>query len=633
MLNQSFRQVFVTNTSVLPSSGTTVDLAVGQVGIFDAKTYAATAAPTYGVNKAIEIWQGMPDVSHLPLMAGIPQTNQKSKLIKGSLLKKIRVKSAHRGQNQKVAVGFDGIDVTKTLDAKCGEVRTVYVKLTGNPIDKLYSNQGFLRQYRLDTGCCDDCGTDSCVDIDPSALADALVTKINNDVKWNAGGGQLIRAKKVLSEALDTTGTITSTVYTLSLIDDGSDAALTRVQVQYNHTLFPVTRISRDGLVSTYQIIALTSSGAPASYTTAGTFTISDCATCPTGYTLNASGFLYKVIRTDAGTGGALTTLNTDYAIAAAGESSVRLSYDAPNAISTYLVVSNVDNQVAVGSDAITELGSVDGKCVLTTPVTSAWTAAVALLYAFPKVYNITLTDTVCGSSRLTELQAAYPDLTVTQLPDGVVDCIHGYQTTIYSNPISIDCTVEQIIYSTPLGAYQGIGWKAVAVTPPTSVQAGVIIETAFVNRITGDCTFDYFPYEADTIHIEVSEYNADYNGSPCESRWPITDLQSVIYPVGVGSYVREQEKKSLSYFLLERSADPAVREAEGFRFVTDPSLYYDELTLEFDFKYKVLGWSGAYTDSYHLVVYYPEGSGTTLQRALITYAESIGNDVEVEFS
>src|SRR5688572_15615412 len=178
MQNQSFRRVFVSNTPVLLASGTTVDLAVGQIGIFDGNTYAATTAPTYATNKAITIWQGMSDVSHLPLMAGVPQTNQASKLIKGKLLKKIRRKSASRGQNQVVAIGFDGIDVTKTLSARCGDVRTVYIKATGNPIDKLYSTKGFIRQYRIDTGCCDECGGDSCADVDPSVLADVLVEKI-----------------------------------------------------------------------------------------------------------------------------------------------------------------------------------------------------------------------------------------------------------------------------------------------------------------------------------------------------------------------------------------------------------------------------------------------------------------------
>jgi hypothetical protein len=625
MLNQSFRQVFVANTSVLLPSGSTVDLAPGQIGIFDGNTYAATVSPTYGTNKAISIWQGMPDVSHLPLMAGIPQTNQSSKLIKGKLLKKFRRKSASRGQNQKVAIGFDGVDTLKTLEAKCGEVRTVYVKVTGNPIDKLYSTQGMIRQYRLDTGCCEDCGGDSCADVDPVALADSLVEKINNDLKWSAGNGQLLRARRVMSTAISTVGASEFDVYELTIADNGDDSSLTAVQVQ---TSYPVVRTGRSGIYSTYQVIVPNANPAPTAFTNAGLFTISDCGTCPAGYTLNASGFIYVVVRADAGNPAAITTLNTDYAIAAVGESSSRILRDAPNGISTYLIVSNTANQAAVGSDTIQSIGTADGKCVLTTPSTTAW-SDIGDVWGFPKSYKITLADSVCGTSRLTDLQAAYPDLVVTETADG--DCVHSFETTVYSDPVSITCGVEDLVFHAP-HSFEGVSWQEVAVSPVSSVQAGVVIETAFVNRVTGDCTFDYYPYEADTIHIQVSEYNADYNGNPCENRWPVTELQGVKYPQGVGQRVREQEKKSLSYFLKERSVDPAVREAEGFTLNTDPNQFYDEYTLEFDFKYKVLGWSDTYTDSYHLVVFFPEGKGSSFEQAVLTYAESVGNDVDIEF-
>lgn len=625
MLNQSFRQVLVTSTGVLLPSGTTVDLAVGQIGIFDGNSYQATTSPTYGTNKAISIWQGMPDMSHLPLMAGIPQTNQSSKLIKGKLFKKFRRKSASRGQNQQVAIGFDGVDTTKTLTAKCGEVRTVYIKATGNPIDKLYSKQGFMRQYRLDTGCCDDCGGDSCADVSSEALADALVTKINTDPKWNAGGGQLFRAKKVLSEALDTADALEYVEYLLTLPDAGDDASLTEVQTQ---SAFPVTRSGRSGIYSTYRVLVPDGETPPSAFTNAGLFIIPDCGTCPAGYSTAAAGFVYKVTRTDNGSGTALTTLRTNYGISATGESAVRLSFDAPNQISVYLIVSNTANQAASGTDAIQFIGNADGKCILTTPVTTAWVEGDTL-FGFPKEYTITLSEDPCGTSRLADLQAYYPDLVIEETESG--ECAGLFTTTVYSDPVLVDCGVNNLVFQAPQ-AFEGISWTPSAVTPATDVQAGVIIETAFVNRITGDCTFDYYPYEADTIHIQVSEWNHDYNGNPCEDRWPVTDLQGVKYPMGVGAYVREQEKKSLSYFLKERSVDPAVREAEGFKFVTDPNQFYDEYTLEFDFKYKVLGWSDTYTDSYHLVVYIPEGKGLAFEQAIIAYADSIGADVDVEF-
>jgi len=637
MLNQSFRQVFVTKTPVLLASGTTVDLGISQIGIVDGNTYTAAPAPTYANNKAIQIWQGMPDLSFIPLMGGIPKTNQASKLIKGKLITRFRKKTAHQGQNQKVAIGFDGFDVTKTLTANCGEKRSVFIKLTGNPIDKLYSVQGLIRQYWLDTGCCDDCGTDNCAAVNASQLADQLVDKINNDprLKFNSFDTPgLLLAKKVLSTAVDTTGALSNTVYTLSVADGGHNAALAFVQVQYPGMV--VIRTSRDGIVSTYQMTRLTSAGAPAAFTNAGIVVLPSCATCPAGYTLNPAGFLYVVRRADAGNPAALTAAATAYAIAGPGESIVRTNFDSPNQLSTYVIVSNVANQAAVGTDSIQAFGDVSAKCTITTPTTTAWTAQTPVLWQFPQTLNLTLSDNVCGVSRLTELQDYYAGilingqpLTITQLADGPVDCVHGYAVTTFSNVVGIDCQVDEIDFG-KIPAFGNSEWVPVTAAPGAVVSAGVIIETAFINRITGECTYLYYPYEADTIHIQVSEYNEDYDASPCENRWPITELQNVQYPVGVGAYVRDQEVKSLGYFLKDYSMDPAVREAEGYVYFSDPFAFYDEYTLEYEFTYKVLGWSQTYTDSYQQVVYFPTGTGTAFETAILGYIESLSSPVDV---
>jgi hypothetical protein len=607
-----------------------VDLAIGQVGIFDGNTYAATTTPTYATNKAIQIWQGLPDLTYIPLMAGIPLTNQSSKLIKGKLITKFRKKSANLGQNQKIAIGFDGYDTTKTLAATCGERRMVFVKLTGNPIDKIYSTQGITRQYWLDTGCCDDCGTDNCADVSAEALADSLVAKINADprLKFNSYDSPgLILAKKVISTAVSTVGAITYTTYTLAVPDSGDNAALAFVQVQYPG--LTVTRIDRTGITSTYQIVNVTTAGAPAAFSNAGIYTLPVCSTCPTGYTLNATGYLYQVRRADAGNGAALTALITAYGLTSAGESAVRISYDTPTGISTYLIVSDTSGQAAIGTDAILAFGSVASICTLTTPTTTAWTVSSTLTYGFPQVYNITLQDTTCGVSRLAELQAYYPDLVVTQLADGPIACVHAYATTIYSNPAGINCQVDELVFP-PLAAFHQSDWDLISAAPSTTVSAGVTIETAFVNRITGECTYLYYPYEADTVHLQVSEYNEDYNASPCENRWPVTEIQSVEYPQGVGARVRDEEIKSFGYFLKDYALDPAVREAEGFVYFAKPLDYYDEYTIHYEFSYKVLGWSQTYTDSYQQVVYFPQGTGTAFETAMLGYINSLGGGVDV---
>jgi hypothetical protein len=377
MLNQSFRQVFVPKigTSLLADGATVETIVPGQLGILDGNTYVSETAPTYATNKAIQLVLGTPDVSHLPLMAGIPQTNEYTKLIKGKLLKKIRRRTPEVGQAEIIAIGYDGTDTTKTLFAKTGDVKKVFIKATGNPIDKLYSEEGFQRQYWLEIPCSNnDCSqADACTDVDPEVLADLLVQKVNEDPKWNAGNN--------------------------------------------------------------------------------------------------------------------------------------------------------------------------NARLVVATKVTGV----------------------------------------------------------------------------------DGAGKKV----------AGVTLQTGFINRLTNECTHDYFPYEADTVHLEVSEMNHDYNGNPCEARFPVTTVQELKYPTGVGYAVREQEKKSLGYFLKNYSQDPAIREAEGYVLNTDVTKTYVEYTLEYDFKYKVLGWSQDYTDSHHVVVFLESGSAlaTAFETAITGYATSIGSDVEVELA
>jgi hypothetical protein len=373
MLNQSFRQVLVPKigTSLLADGATVETLVEGQLGILDGNTYVSEVTPTYATNKAIQLVLGTPDTSALPLLAGIPKTNQYTKLIKGKLLKKITRRTSHVGQAEIFAIGYDGTDTTLSLRAKVGETVQVFVKATGNPIDKLYSNQGFMRQYWIGVQDCDDCAADACVDADPAVLAQQLADAINADPKWNNGSGQLL-------------------------------------------------------------VAAVTS-----------------------------------------------------------------------------------------GTDA-------DGKAV-----------------------------------------------------------------------------------------------------------AGVTVTSAFVNKITGDCTYDYFPYEADGIHLEIGTGNEDYNGSPCQAFFPITKVQELIYPTGVGAAVREQEKKSLGYFLRERSVDPAVREAELFTLNTDVTIKYVQYDLHFDFAYKVLGWSQQYSDSYIVSIFLEEGSAlaTAFQTAITGYATSIGGGVDQELN
>ena len=620
MSNQSFRQIFVTNNPALLASGQTVEnLAVGQIALLDAKTNLSVTAPTYATTKAFNIVAGTPDLSDLPLLAGVPNQNSYSKLVKGKKILGFRGKKAKKGQSQIITVGFSGdVSDTNSLFAKNGEIRRLYLTFTGGAIDKLYSKQGLTRQYAYESPLKDNC-VDTCADANPREIASVLAKQINADAKVN----RFVKASVIesCSPSLDAPTTQTIYKFQLSVCDTQDDVALGLVQSQYPSA--HVVRVGVNGSSSVYEV-QKTANSAPADFSNVGLVLIPDCATCPSGYTAHPVGYVYTVKRQDAGDAGALTTLNTDYGIAATGESSARLSYEFGQ--STYVIVSTVTVSATTG-DVLVFAGQSRNSCVITTPSTISWNAAGTLV-KYAKSYQITLGDTSCGSNRLAELQAFYPDLTVAVV-DAAGSCVHTYSTSVYSQAVAVGCSVDTLKFVKPTG-FDGVSWVAIngddtAIPDGTTCLTGIKIEVTYVNRITNEVTFDYFPYEADTVYVAASNFEPNYHEAPASgfSPWAVKQIQSVQFPAGFGAYVRKLEKESKSYELRERSFDPVVRQAEGYTFQAQANTYYDEYVIDFEFSYVSSGWAQTNTDHYSVSVFFPEGTGKAFEAAVNSYLAS----------
>lgn len=613
MQQQSFRTVFVSNTGTLLASGSTVDqLAVGQIGVIDAKTHLAVTAPTYATTKAFNIYWGTPNID-TGLWGGVPNETDRTKLIKGKLIKGFRAKKASKPQAQKIVIGWTGdVSDENTISANCGDTKFLYLNYTGSAIDKLYSKQGYIRQYSVDTSCwCDtsDCA-EGCPTVDNCRLAEEFVKQINADKYTNR-----FAVARAITECAAGTG-VECYVFHLDLCDTGDDAALGMVQAQYPG--LGVTRVARNGSTSTYELTKATNS-LPTAFTNAGMILIPDCPTCPAGYTTVTSKKVYTIKRSDAGTAGALATAITDYGIAGA-ETLTRLQYEFGS--STYIAASSTA-LTASGADILTFIGDSQVGCVITTPTTTAW-VLYATLYKYPKVFRITLGDTVCGDNRLAELQAQYPTLVVT-IVDADGDCVHTYETTVYSQCVPLGCSADQLTFTRPAN-FEGVLWEAVASAGGDGTEkAGIEITIAFVNRTTGECTFDRFPAdEYDTVFVSASQFNPDYwEGSNCETEWKVRQIRGFKPPIGDGARLRKQELESKMYDHRYRSFDPVVREIEGYQLQADPNKYYDEYVLEFDFSYPVGGWSQRETDSYHVSLFVPQGMGGSIQTLFNTYIES----------
>lgn len=610
-LFQSLTQVFVTNSPALLANGQTVDnLAVGQIGILDAKTNLAVTAPTYANNKALKLVWGTPNVD-LGISSGFPNENEYSKLIKGKLVRAFRGKSAVHAQTPQWTVGWSGgVSDTDTISGKAGEAKNLYIHLSGTIIERLYSKQGITKVFVSTPPCTDDCSL-GCDVQDCSVITDQIVSQINNDKDFR----KFIRAKAIKScnQGL-TTGSCYA--FEVAICDTGDDVALGLAQAQY--PTLSLYRAGRQGSISTYRVVKSTNV-APADITNSGIVYVPNCPTCPSGYTSVTSKFVYEVKRADAGTAGALTTLIADYGVIAP-ETAVRINYE--YGVSTYIIALAASHAV-VGTDELHFLGNSQFACTLTSPSTFSWALAETLENQQRKV-RLTIGDTVCGSDRLAELQARYPSLSVS-LVSASGSCVHTYEATITSECYSTGCAIEDAKFTLPQ-IFEGVSWVLVPLTPSTTgCKCGILIESAFFSNNTNECTFDALPYENDVVHVQVSNYNPDYNADVCsETDWAVKQIRQVVYPQGDGAYVQRLEKESKSYDLRERAFEPLLRELQGYSFQARTGVFYDEYVLQFETKWFTSGgWAEEYAQVFNLHVFFPEGTGAAFEAAINGYLSS----------
>ena len=153
----------------LPSSGSTQNLAAGQVGFFKSDYTVATAgniggAPYFYVaqGRVNTYLQGSKRSDKIagPLSSG---GNGKSNVTEW-----YKVTGCSTVSNQVTEVGG--------WTVKCGDVVTLTLRGHSSYVDTLYFN-GFTRSVTVQAPCCD-CGGDPCTDVDVPALIDDFIIKL-----------------------------------------------------------------------------------------------------------------------------------------------------------------------------------------------------------------------------------------------------------------------------------------------------------------------------------------------------------------------------------------------------------------------------------------------------------------------
>jgi len=642
-MTNPYRYSFAASVPTLPTTGTTIDLAVGQIGIFDAKTYQAKAN---GQAKSIVIAQGTPGVK---FPSGVAQGNftKKSDAIVGRNLRSFKKFKARKGQKEIVTMGFDGVDITKNLTVPVGKSFTYWVTMSGQPAANLLGDTPethyatITEQFTVTLPCTDDCVSTCGTKYDPNVVADAV---LKEHAKRKIIGGQFlsdyIKASKIVScETPSGATTVTEVKWTLTVCDTGNQTALAVVQAQYPGVV--VKRIGRVNSVSTYEL-TLPMGEVPSPFDNSVLVTIPECEVCPSGYTFVPASDVWVVQRPISETTD-LSSPSAQVAFAATVNGSYTTVADATflsfnGSVATVQIYTAVGSDVvAVLADSVIKTGSNISLCTLDSPTTINWTIGSSCIKGL-KEFTLTIKNTDCGANYLDELVALYENIGDVVIKEQNTDtCTTQYSITVKSDNMDCD-NCDDILFSfTTPQSFNGLSWEAVETEVyGEDCNVGIKFESIYEQRELKECFLTQVSYEYEPLFITVSTRNPDPNDYSilCEADVPVTKVQGVVYPQGLGAKFFQDVLRSNYNFNHFWRKNPAERDAFSYEIGINLYEYYDEYILDYvtlpvePEAISGLGNSRVQAFEYHY--FFPQGEGTEFENAISAFATQ-NSDIVLE--
>lgn len=635
----SYRYAFASSTPILPTTGYTTDLAVGQVGVFDGKTFEATNGQNV---KSIILAQGV-GADGLAF-AGFTNKTLKSLEIKQGQIKSFKVKYGKKPVPMVWTLGYDGADTTKNLLVpQYKDTFDFALTFTGQPIAQLLGGvngdspellvEPFSATLPCPTGCETDCGTFH----DPNVVADAII-KVYNERRTI--GGQLIseyvKADKIVTcETPSGLATTDFNRWQLTVVDGGGSLALAKVQAQY-----PGVHVTQlvSGLTSVYEIV-LPDGVTPADFDSSVTPVIPNCSDCPDGYTLVPAVDTWVVSRPlsssddihDATAQAAYAaTINIDYSGVA---TALFLSSNGATA-NVQIFVTAGTSVTALFADNVILIGENQPLCTLDTPVEVAWTDVGDCTKALGQ-FKLTVKNNDCGGNYLTELQAAYGEVFILNTDSNT--CTTEYGILINSDNYDCDDCGDPLFTWTTPAPFNGLNWVPdVTAVYGTGCNVGVRFTSVYEQRKVKECFFKKVAYEYQPLQFTVGATRIDLNDtkSLCSNLVPSTKVQGVGYPFGLGTMVANDVVASNYSYGRYWSCSPAERDAIDYYLNIDFGNYYDQYIIEFvNQPAEAFGASGTWTSHeqvFEHLVYYPQGTGTNFATVIQAFASKTGVTLEV---
>lgn len=505
--------VYVVNAGVA-TSGHSSDLPGGQVGLFDRATWSVATASGNGTefffaqgNIGGKDWYGFPTTA----------TSHKSPFFYGHDVENIYVSLPQRKQNEEWIVGYNGADSSKGIRYfKGAEPVKVKFLFTGGPTYRYFGGpKEYVVSLAPDEDCTQPCSGD-CTDteVDPLYHVKKHIEKINNHVELKKFG---VHAQLVSNTYMATATNMEK--FQLSLCDNGDSVALSAVKAQY--PTLTVTRVSRKGSTSTYEVCVPSTGGddTPASFVNQGSVLLAVCGACPIGSTLTAAKDVYIVKRNLAG-GETLDdtfadTVGAEYTVADAdatlvgqngGYAIVKIKVAAGTAVT------------AVDSDIVEFSHAEAATCTWAAASSVAWVAAGTGIRGKRTLSIKQLKRPVCDENgdRLADLTSILAgvkgiDIGTLALVEGD-GCHDDYTVEQFSN----DCLSEEACLSNEISfvydelpSIDNQAWSVVPDVPgaaPFTTKVGMRITADYEDIRFRDDSFDPADYyETNPLKMEVA--------------------------------------------------------------------------------------------------------------------------------
>jgi hypothetical protein len=646
-LEQSFTTAWVSNSGSVAMGVTTSNLAPETFAVFEAspscnaEESVSLTNPTFKKAKRVKIKQGITPFSGansfaLSRQKGLPR--ETFEFTKDDIVSWTGVKAKKGSKQHIVALGYNGIDASKSLNAKLDLKPIIFTFiLEGDPIQRYFGTNTVIYEFTVDKGMCpSDCEcTDKCGKVDCKQIQKGLMKAMSIQFPKVLGNGMVVRRPitdfiKVNTVSKCATASVPPVLteykkYQISICDDGVSTLGPLANTLQNKKVVLESRVDS---VSTYSFWQKATDSEPVDFVlTKHTQPICGvCPTCPDTYTSVPE---VKVVQVRVACGGILPVI--------AGTIASSLVSSTLSGGDVYIVkvsTSTTDEQLETALDGCVEYSvvGIESQLCVGDDISFSWKSCETCNKT-TKAYMITIGDKNCDgnvSHYLKELQEAYPNLVISI--DKVGTCIHSYKTEVFSNCIADeDCGKDQTFSFEAPTDFKGIQWTEFKETSnepdcttdpletPDCCACGLIVEGKVFTRNFVECQqgweqFD--PSELLGIKVHVTATSYDYTSNPCdETKEFVTVLQQPTVTRGAsGLLVQKYEKATLAYENKFFDTNPFINDVSGFRLVAKPHLYYDTYAL----KLKRRGHDRTYilNEQNHTTYYFyvPEGQGKQIE-------------------